>query len=357
MDERHATLLAFSRLPGVGLKRLHEFWSGGYFQLSRLDGYAIDWGIPPLAHKFPQAFDEALADIRALAASDVRVTSWGSSDYPVALMNDPHPPPPLLYYRGTPLMSSEIAVAIVGTRRASPHGLQFARDLAQDIAAAGIVVVSGLALGIDGAAHEGALLPPNGRTIAVLGSGHERLHPASHTQLAKRIVAQGGALYSLWPPTTTAQRHTFLERNRVITGMASALAIVEAGAPSGALNSAEHALRQGRDVYVMPGRPGDPRVRGNLRLLADGAIPLISSNDILAEFSLAAEQSEPVYSYDVSKILAQHGELPLDTLSSETGLELPELLEQLAFAQLAGEVRQTVAGTYCTVKGGAKLGT
>lgn len=357
MDERHATILALSRLPGVGLKRLHEFWNDGRYQLSELDGYASTWRVAPLAHRFPKAFDEAIADVRALTRTGVRITSWGCDDYPTLLMNDPYPPPPVLYYTGEPLRHNENAIAIVGTRRASPHGLQFARELATDIAAAGIVVVSGLALGIDGAAHEGALIPPNGRTIAVLGSGHQRLHPAVHTQLANRIVAQGGAVYSLWPPTTTAQRHTFLERNRVITGMAHSLAIVEAGAPSGALNSAEHALRQGKDIFVMPGRPGDPRVRGNLRLLADGATPLITADDMLSDFALAAQRYEPVYTYDVSKILAEHGELPLDALSTAAGLELPELLEQLAFAQLAGEVRQTVAGTYCATKGGAKLST
>lgn len=355
MDERHATILALSRLPGVGVKRLHEFWNNGNYQLSKLDGYASGWRVAPLAQQFPKAFDEAIADLRAVHQKGVRVTSWGSDDYPALLMNDPFPPPPLLYYTGEPLQHSETAVAIVGTRKASPHGLQFARELANDVAATGIVVVSGLALGIDGAAHEGALQAPNGRTIAVLGSGHERLHPASHTQLSNRIIKQGGALYSLWPPTTTAQRHTFLERNRVITGMAHSLAIVEAGAPSGALNSAEHALRQGRDVFVMPGRPGDPRVRGNLRLLRDGATPLLSANDILSDFSLAVESVKPVYTYEVSTVLAEHGELSLDELRTITGLELPDLLEQLTFAQLAGEVRQTIAGTYCTAKGGAKL--
>ena len=349
------TLLALSNLPGIGRERLYEFFTETGLNIRALNGYCHAWHLPALASQFPRAYERAEQHLTDVQAAGVQVTGWTEPGYPAMLLNDNYPPPPILYYTGTPVAPGEQAVAIVGTRRASPAGLEFAREVARDLAQAGLTVVSGLALGIDGSAHRGALDVPGGRTIAVLGSGHHRIHPAAHRGLAERMVEAGGAVYSLWPPEVTAERYTFIERNSVITGLAKIVAIIEAGSPSGALNSASHALRQNRETFVMPGRPNDPRVRGSLELLADGFPILFSAQDILAKFALQLQAVDTRYQYEVSTVLSEHGALTLDGLQEHCELALPELLEQLTYAELSGEVRRGVDGTYSARKGGATL--
>lgn len=349
------TLLALSGLPGIGRERLHQFFINTALDIGQLNGYCNQWHIAPLARQFRQAYEAAEKHLAAVEAAGVHITGWTEPGYPAVLLQDDYPPPPILYYTGVPFETGERAVAIVGTRRASPAGLEFAREVAREVAQAGITVVSGLALGIDGAAHRGALDVTGGRTIAVLGSGHHRIHPLAHRDLAERIVATGGAIYSLWPPTVTAERYTFIERNSVITGLAKVVAIIEAGAPSGALNSASHALRQGKHLCVMPGRPNDPRVSGSLQLIADGSSLLCSAADIISQFQLPLSSQRVYYEYEVSNVLLTHGALTLDGLQQHCPLPLPDLLEQLTFAELSGEVRRGVDGTYSAVKGGATL--
>ena len=176
-------------------------------------------------------------------------------------------PPPVLFARGDAAgIDDRPSVAVVGTRRPTEHGRAVTGRIVASLAVLGAGIVSGLALGIDGAAHAGALRS-GGRTIAVIGGGHDRLYPRGHALLAERIVAEGGAVLSEHPPWRSPQPWTFPRRNRVISGMADAIVVVEAGARSGALTTAAWALEQGRSLFLVPGRIDSPEAAGCLAFL------------------------------------------------------------------------------------------
>ncbi len=196
----------------------------------------------------------------------------------VTLVDDAYPsrlrlvdlPPPVLFVRGDPAaLESRHPVAVVGTRRPTGVGRATAARIAEGLAAAGAVVVSGLALGVDGAAHAAAVragVP----TVAVIGGGHDHLYPAAHRGLAASIAAGGGAVVSEFAPDTTPTRGTFPRRNRIISGLTDATVVVEAGIRSGALTTAAWALEQGRGLFIVPGRMDDPAVAGSLAFLREG---------------------------------------------------------------------------------------
>lgn len=183
-------------------------------------------------------------------------------------------------------------VAVVGTRAPSEAGRSLARRLAAGLGRAGVCIVSGLALGIDGAAHEGAL-DAGAPTIGVLGGGHARFFPPRNAELAARIVAAGGAVVSPFPPGHPALPHQFLARNGIVAALADALVVVEAAARSGALNTASWAADRGIPVLAVPGDVDRPKVAGCLALIRDGAILARGEADVLAELGLAAAP-EPV---------------------------------------------------------------
>jgi DNA processing protein len=203
----------------------------------------------------------------------------GAPGYPALLDRIPDPPPEL-HVLGDPRALAAPAVAIVGTRRPSAEGLQFAEVLARDLAARGIVVVSGLAYGIDAAAHRGALR--SGRTVAVLASGVDVISPAGHATLARDAAARG-AVVSEFAPGTPARAWHFLRRNRVISGLALGTVVVEAGPRSGALITARHATEQDREVFAVPGSPLRETSAGPNALLRDGAALVRSWEDVLLE--------------------------------------------------------------------------
>jgi DNA processing protein len=178
-------------------------------------------------------------------------------------------PPPVLFLRGAPeAMAATASVAIVGTRRPTDAGRRTAARIADALARLGVSIVSGLAIGIDGAAHD-ATVEAGGRTVAVLGSGHERLFPHAHRRLAERIVTSGGAIVSELPPTSLPTRGTFPRRNRVISGLADATIVVEAAARSGALITAAWAMEQGRECFAVPGSIDSPTSAGCLAFLRE----------------------------------------------------------------------------------------
>ncbi len=200
--------------------------------------------------------------------SGVAVITLADETYPSRLRRIDLPPP-VLFLRGDPAaLDRRHAVAVVGTRRPTTVGMATAGRIADAVAGLGSTIVSGLALGIDGAAHAAAVrigMP----TVAVIGGGHERLYPAAHRGLARAIVDGGGAVVSEFPPDTIPTRGTFPRRNRIISGLADATVVVEAGARSGALTTAAWALEQGRELYLVPGRLDDPAVAGCLAFLRE----------------------------------------------------------------------------------------
>jgi DNA processing protein len=267
----------------------------------------------------------------------------GRRDFPELLRNI-HDPPRRLFLRGNGAVEilSRPAVAIVGARACSPYGAQVARMLGRELAAAGLVVVSGLARGVDAEAHRGAL-EAGGVTVAVLGCGIDRDYPAAHAGLAGRICEQG-LVVSEYEPGVEPAPWRFPARNRIIAGLAAATVIVEARERSGALITADFALEDGREVFAVPGEITGALARGTNRLLRQGATPLTSAADVFEVFGLEprAERS-PSLGPAAAKALEclDDAALTADELGIATGLGPGELAAALAELELAGAANES----------------
>lgn len=213
-----------------------------------------------------------------------------------------------LYYRGTLPVTRSFSVAIVGARRPTPYGREVTYQLANRLASRGAVIVSGMALGVDGIAHQGAL-DANGTTIAVQANGLDALYPSSHRQLGEKIIASGGAIVSEYEPGTPPMQHRFLERNRIVSGLADAVIITEANSRSGTLNTAAHALTQGRDVYAVPGNITSPLSAGCNKLIAQGAQAIYDIDTLIEQIAPlstnAAQRVLPLGSTDLENAIIQ----------------------------------------------------
>ena len=225
---------------------------------------------PDVARAIADAARDADRRLAPTRAAGLRVLTLADEAYPARLRRI-ELPPPVLFLRGdVAALDRRRAVAIVGTRRPTGMGRELAGRIAEAVAGLGATVVSGLALGIDAAAHA-ATIRAGTPTVAVIGGGHARLYPAAHRGLADAIVAGGGAVVSEFAPDVIPTRGTFPRRNRIISGLADATVVVEAGARSGALTTAAWALEQGRGLHVVPGRVGDPAVAGCLAFLREAS--------------------------------------------------------------------------------------
>ena len=233
----------------------------------------------------PDSFLEAaICDARFLEQSGCHFIHYDDDAYPSALRETSRPPFGL-FARGADLDPETICVAIVGTRLPTGRAMTAAFELAYSLSEAGVCVISGLARGIDAAAHRGAVASARSPTCAVLPCGIDGVYPASNRRLAGEILDRGGLLLSEYPPGEEIRKYRFPERNRIIAGMAKSCVVVEAPAKSGALITADHALDEGRDVWVLEGCLGGPRSAGVDRLAADGARALIGAGDILEDWS------------------------------------------------------------------------
>ena len=272
----------------------------------------------------------------------------GDEYYPPLLRQIAHPPH-LLYVYGETDLTDRFPVAVVGTRRASAYGLTHTREIAAELAQTGVCVVSGLALGIDAAAHTGAL-DAKGRTVAILGSALDQPYPAENRPLMRRILESGGSVVSEYPPGTPPQRGYFLQRNRLIAGLSRGLCVAEARRRSGTMNTVAAALAAGRDVFSVPGSIFSPLCEGTNQLLREGAVPAVSGADILLWYGLAQpEQPEKAkpdgapLSLDAQRMrdaLSAAAPLPLDALCAKTGLPPPKAMAALTELELAGFSRQ-----------------
>ena len=250
-------------------------------------------------------------------------------------------PPNRLYVRGAKDALDAPAVAIVGSRRATRAGRDFAHALACDLAAGGLVVVSGLAYGIDAAAHRGALAV--GRTVAVLGSGLDCVYPRAHEGLARDIIAADGAVVAEYPPDTGPRKHRFPERNRLISGLTLGVVVVEATTRSGSLITARMAAEQGREVMAVPGPVTSPLAGGCHRLLKSGAALIEDADDVL--FAVGYERTDvsthaPMPPEDLAVLLEFIGAEPttLDRIVGATGLSVEAASEALVQLELLGFV-------------------
>lgn len=282
-------LLALTLVPGLGPRLtqalLDHFGSAG---AARRATAAQLQQVPHIGHKLAADFATALrtadpqAEFDRAAAHRVELLPLVSSDYPERLKELPDAPH-LLYVRGTITPADANAVAIVGSRKCSAYGTRVATRLAGDLGRAGFTVVSGLALGIDGAAHRAAL-DAGGRTLAVLAGGLSSIYPPDHVGLADEVAARG-ALITETPMTMAPQRGMFHARNRLISGLARAVVIIEANDRSGALITARHAAEQGRDVFAVPANVDSPLSAGSLRLLRDGVKLIRHADDLLEDLN------------------------------------------------------------------------
>jgi DNA processing protein len=290
--------------------------------------------------------------IRRAEAHAITAIPWSDAAYPAALTTIADPPP-VLWMRGRVEALSAPAVAIVGSRAASPYGLAVAEQLAGDLAACGLVVVSGLARGVDSAAHRGALAA-KGVTVAVLGSGVDVIYPPEHATLAATI-GEDGAVMSELVPGTPPQAFFFPLRNRIISGLSRAVVVIEASEKSGSLITARCALDQGRDVLAVPGNVLSGRNRGAHGLLRDGAKIVESADDILEELGMAHQS--PAATRDVSTLekdpvlvcLPAGEPCDLDQISDRSGLSSSRLLPRLFELELQGLVRRVGGGRFVRI--------
>jgi DNA processing protein len=290
---------------------------------------------------FARRFDGA-AFVERLASLGIRWLGRSEPGFPPLLASIHDPPPGLFLRGGGPReLLAKTSVAVVGARSCSPYGAQVARACARELAAAGMVVVSGLARGIDGEAHRGAL-EAGGLTVAVLGCGVDRDYPAAHRELAARI-RERGLIVAEYAPGVEPAPWRFPARNRIIAGLARATVVVEARERSGALITADFALEQGREVFSVPGEITSGLSAGTNALLGLGATPYTSSRDVLD--ALGVEVPAPIapeLGIDAERVLERLREFPAgaDELQRSTGLEAPELAAALTELELAGVAAQ-----------------
>jgi DNA processing protein len=307
------------------------------------------------------AAEAIAADERWLAGPARQLVTWGSPDYPalLAMIEDA---PLVLFVEGDVEALSRPQLAIVGSRNPTAIGRDTATQFARHLATAGLAITSGLALGIDAAAHRGALAG-RGSTIAVLGCGLDRIYPRENTELAREVAANG-ALVSDLPTGNAPLKHNFPRRNRLISGLAVGTLVVEAALQSGSLITARLAGDQGREVFAIPGSIHSPLSRGCHRLIRQGAKLVESADDIFMELGAllaglrpgahpeatdAQEVSGPALDKDYEILLDALGFEPagVDTLVARTGLKAEAIASMLLILELEGRVAQQPGGLFC----------
>ncbi len=288
-------------------------------------------------------------ELRLAERAGARVVTPDDPGYPPSLRGIPAPPP-VLYVLGEVTPADARAVAVVGTRRCTSYGRLVAKRLASELGAHGVTVVSGLAPGIDTAAHEGALT--TGRTIAVLGTGLGKPYPAGSERRIQEIAARGAVL-SEFPWEMPGTQWTFPRRNRIVAGLSQVVVVVEAPERSGALLTADFALAQGKEVLAVPGPITSEASRGTNRLIQDGAKPVLSVADVLAELGILplGPAPRPPLSPDAQRVYDLLGKEPLDPseIVERTGFPHSKVAQIVLELVLAGQVEELPGRKYVRV--------
>jgi DNA processing protein len=366
IDEQ-SRALALARAPGLHADHLRTANADEPIALVGISVTKLtERGIPAAAAAWLARPDTLLldGDKRWMASAGVQLIDCSASRYP-PLLKRIAAAPVALYLQGDAdaLMSAQLA--IVGSRNPTASGARTAFDFARHLARERLTITSGLAVGIDARAHEGALAA-GGRTVAVLGCGLDQVYPPEHAALAARIVAQGGAVVGEFPPGTAPQRWNFPRRNRLISGLSLGTLVVEAARQSGSLITARCALDQGREVFAIPGSIHNPLARGCHQLLREGAKLVETADDILSELKIPftkqditdslgnAEKRPPAeraLDKDYEILLDALGFDPqgIDALVERTGLSSPHLASMLLILELEGRVALHPGGRYARV--------
>ena len=299
-------------------------------------------------------------DLLWLEQQNNHLLLFTDEDYPSQLKEIPDPPP-ILFARGDIDLIHFPQIAIVGSRNPSSSGIQIATEFANSLATTGFTITSGLALGIDAAGHRGALAV-QGKTIAVTGTGLDRVYPAAHKELATEIV-NNGVLISEFPPGTSAKANHFPRRNRIISGLCVGLLVVEAAKQSGSLISARMALEQNREVFAIPGSIHNPLARGCNALIKEGAKLVETTQDILEElghfFQQPATQNQDINTQNQNNLDEQQQKLlnyvlysptSVDQLVNETDFSVEIIASHLLILEIQGYIIATNGGTYTRIK-------
>lgn len=364
MIVNHRYWLALSRLPGMGPVTVRR-WLERFGSVDRLFGASVadlqTANLTPKQIHLLKNINWTLIekDLRWLENNNARMMTLEDPSYP-PMLREIHDPPLVLYLQGNASLLTQQQIAIVGSRHPTPIGRDLAYQFAKELASAGLVITSGLALGIDAASHEGALIV-NGKTIAVLGTGLKYIYPRSHQKLAQDIVRKNGLLISEFPIDTQPKAMNFPIRNRVISGLSVGVLVIEAAVRSGSLITARQALEQNREVFAIPGSIHNPMARGCHQLLRQGAKLVETSQDVLEEINLSIKHTKechPSQSHQepidldpaLKRVLAQIGYevTALDVIILRAGLTAAEVSSMLLPLELEGYV-QSVPGGYIRV--------
>lgn len=354
--------LAFNRIPQVGRVRirlleqhfgaLEQAWKAG---LAEYKQAGLDNRTATTVATRKLGIDPD-AELDGIAKAGITALTWHDDEYP-ARLKEIYDVPPVLYIRGSLNQDDERSIAVVGTRKASAYGREVAYHLSQDMAKSGVTIVSGLALGIDGVAHQAAL-DAGCRTLAVLGSGVDVIYPPGHRRLAEQIV-ENGALVSEHPPGTRPSAQHFPRRNRIMSGMTLGTVVIEAGEKSGALLTAHHALEQNREVFAVPGNVFAPTSLGTNRLIRDSAAKLVLDyRDVLEELNLSyvGEQIEMAAHFPEDENEAAllgfvtYDPVHIDDVVRSSGMDISLVSGALAMMELKGIVRQVGGMNYIRIK-------
>lgn len=324
--------------------------SGGAFLKKWINQYGID---QLKEHSSREQMHDMLVTMRK---HGIGIIAKSDDVYPASLHMIQNPPA-LLFYKGNLECTMGKCIAIVGSRKASMQGVEATEKLSCELSQSGVNIVSGLAMGIDAAAHEGCIAGGS-PTIAVLGCGIDVDYPLENLDLKERIVQNGGLLLSEYPPGTRASKYVFQVRNRIISGLGKALIMMESQIQSGSMLTVHHALDQGREVFAYPGIPGTEWAEGAHQLLREGANYFTSANDILEDLgwaddlpqpSKAEKETLPPLSDDQRKVfgLLSRGEMSFDQIAYESGLSTPALSIALTMLQMMGLVKSLPGKMYC----------
>src|SRR5690349_565959 len=369
MDEASLTFwLTLQAIDGVGdrtlLKLIHAFGTPNAVLSATMDDLIGAGCSPELAESVRRGPESSIRrqidrQVKIVERFKIQTVTLFDRSYPARLKTIPDPPP-LLYLSGSVSPKDEVAVAIVGGRRATPSGRFITEEIAKDLAGCGVTIVSGLARGIDAAAHRGALTG-NGRTIAVLGCGIDRTYPSEHHTLRRNIESHGAVISEL-PIGAAPQSHHFPRRNRIISGLTLGVLVGEAATESGSLITAKLALEQGREVFAVPGSIKEEACRGSNRLIKEGAKLIEGAQDILDEIlpqidarqramlnldREAVDACVPLGKEETSVYEALSYEArSIDHVIERTGLRPAEVSAALLALELNGRIRQLPAQHY-----------
>jgi len=353
--------LALPRIAGVGSQTLQRLLTH-YSPEQIFQASASQLGDLGLSDKKIEAiqtvsWDTVDSDLQWLAEPGNHLLTWYDERYP-AQLKEIADPPPVLFVKGDPEYLSRPQIAMVGSRNPSSVGMNTALEFAKALAEAGYVITSGMALGIDAASHRGAL-NAGGATIAVVGTGLDRVYPACHKSLASDIVASG-AMISEFPLTTRAKAGHFPRRNRLISGLCQGLLVVEAAQQSGSLITARLALEQNREVFAIPGSIHNPLARGCNALIRQGAKLVETAEDVFEELGqynqlhsiFNAQNAQTALDLEQQNLLnlIPYSPIAVDTLVQDSGFSVEAISSMLLVLELQGYVAAAAGGSYYRIQ-------